>query len=280
MALIPFLLTFTVIYDVPSHKISSVLDENLKPWLLEVNRSPSMSTDNPVLERLVPEMIENLIKIVVDQKLHGLNVESKFERIRVNRSGTLNEKDIICSDEKNDTDLTLNTSASSSETEQFKSALGSDIESNPSGSESSSETTEKDTSSRSSSSKDLESREERTEKLEDKPTTVSIELEPELDQLIDLRIRSSVESIPAELSNQAQDDGRPDDAEVHDTGDENFELGPESVRPTDNDSESARQMENDSANMQRENLQESSIAEDISSKIPITDSSVIQMFIS
>ena len=228
-----------------------------------------MSTDNPVLERLVPEMIENLIKIVVDQKLHGLNVESKFERIRVNRSGTLNEKDITCSDEKNDTDLTLNTSASSSETEQFKSALGSDIDSNPSGSESSSETTEKDTSSRSSSSKDLESREERTENLEDKPTTVSIELEDqvEVDQLVDLRIRSSIESIPDELSNQAKNDGCPDDLQANETGDD---LSPGS----------SRQTETDSANMQRENLQESSIAEDISSKIPITDSSLIQMFIS
>jgi len=43
---------------------------------------------------------------------------------------------------------------------------------------------------------------------------------------------------------------------------------------------SSRQTETDSANIQRENLQESSIADDISSKIPITDSSLIQMFIS
>ena len=50
-----------------------VLDANLKPWLIEINRSPSMATDNPILERMVPEMIENMIQIVVDHKLERKN---------------------------------------------------------------------------------------------------------------------------------------------------------------------------------------------------------------
>ena len=32
-----------------------------------------MATDNPVLERMVPEMIENMIQIVVDHKLERKN---------------------------------------------------------------------------------------------------------------------------------------------------------------------------------------------------------------
>ena len=52
---------------------------NLKPWLIEVNRCPSMATDNPVLERMVPEMIENMIEIVVDKKLeHKAITPNKF----------------------------------------------------------------------------------------------------------------------------------------------------------------------------------------------------------
>ena len=238
-----------------------------------------MATDNPVLERLVPEMIENLIKIVVDQKLHGLNVESKFERIRVNR-GCIppNEKvdtDIICSHEKlaNDVDsMTLNSasasaSSSGSETEQFKSALGTDIESsNPSGSESSSETTEtKEDLNSSNDSNDpvklelTEEHEAKTEKLEDKP----IELDTEHE--VQLRIRSSIESIPSEfqsISNSATD-SRPSSPV--------FEV----TQALENDSK--RIEDGNTINRPCEGLQESS---NPVSKIPITDSSLIQMLIS
>ena len=242
-----------------------------------------MATDNPVLERLVPEMIENLIKIVVDQKLHGLNVESKFERIRVNR-GCIppNEKvdtDIICSHEKltNDVDtVTLNSACASaissgSETEQFKSALGTDIESsNPSGSESSSETTEtKEDLNSSNDSNDpvklelrrTEEHEAKTEKLEDKP----IELDTEHE--VQLRIRSSIESIPSEfqsISNSATD-SRP--------GSPVYEA--KVTKALENDSKSIE--DDNTINRPCEGLQESS---NPVSKIPITDSSLIQMLIS
>ena len=59
--------------------ILSVLDANLKPWLIEVNRCPSMATDNPVLQQMIPEMIENMIEIVVDKKLeHKAIKPNKF----------------------------------------------------------------------------------------------------------------------------------------------------------------------------------------------------------
>ena len=258
-----------------------------------------MSTDNPVLERLVPEMIENLIKIVVDQKLHGLDIESKFERVRVNRNETSTVTDIICSHEKT-IDSTLNSpssSASSSETEQFKSALGSDLELNPSGSESSSEqATEKDTSNNDSTSSneskmvklELRGTEELEANLEDKPNNepASIELDEgkdgvelgvDLEQSIDLRIRSSIDSIPAALqSNHPNDSPRLDSPTLaspkSDSDNLSLEGRPESPRRT---------IAEVSPNMQHENLLESSNpVEDISSKIPITDSSLIQMLIS
>ena len=257
-----------------------------------------MSTDNPVLERLVPEMIENLIKIVVDQKLHGLDIESKFERVRVNRNETSTVTDIICSHEKT-IDSTLNSpssSASSSETEQFKSALGSDLELNPSGSESSSEqATEKDTSNYDSTSSneykmvklELRGTEELEDKLDGKPNNepasielggkVGVELEVDLEQSIDLRIRSSIDSIPAALqSNHPNDSPRLDSPTLaspkSDSDNLSLEGRPESPRRT---------IAEVSPNMQHENLLESSNpVEDISSKIPITDSSLIQMLIS
>jgi len=38
-----------------------------------------MSTDNPVLEKMIPEMIEEIVKVTVDQKLHNEEIESKFK---------------------------------------------------------------------------------------------------------------------------------------------------------------------------------------------------------
>ena len=41
-----------------------LLDENLKPWLIEVNASPSMSRDNSLDERVKTAMIRDTIKLV------------------------------------------------------------------------------------------------------------------------------------------------------------------------------------------------------------------------
>ena len=43
-----------------------MIDDNLKPWLLEINKCPSMTTCTNVQERLVTEMFEDLFKVILD----------------------------------------------------------------------------------------------------------------------------------------------------------------------------------------------------------------------
>lgn len=44
-----------------------MVDDQYRPWLIEVNSSPSMDKSTPVTAQLVPAVLEDLIKVVVDR---------------------------------------------------------------------------------------------------------------------------------------------------------------------------------------------------------------------
>ena len=43
-----------------------MIDENLNPWLIQVNSSPAMDYSTPITRRLVKMAMEDIAKIVID----------------------------------------------------------------------------------------------------------------------------------------------------------------------------------------------------------------------
>jgi hypothetical protein len=43
-----------------------MIDEDLKPWLIEVNTNPCLELSSPLLGRLIPQMVENAVRIAID----------------------------------------------------------------------------------------------------------------------------------------------------------------------------------------------------------------------
>ena len=48
-----------------------MLDEKLNVWLIEINQGPTMSTATKVSDELVGEMLEDMVKVVVDRRARG-----------------------------------------------------------------------------------------------------------------------------------------------------------------------------------------------------------------
>ena len=50
------------------HGFDIVIDNNLRPWLIEVNKSPCFAYSTAVTSTLVPRFMDDLVKVIVDRK--------------------------------------------------------------------------------------------------------------------------------------------------------------------------------------------------------------------
>lgn len=48
-----------------------MIDDNLKPWLIEVNTNPCIEESSPILEKLLPRMLHNAFQLTLDVLLPG-----------------------------------------------------------------------------------------------------------------------------------------------------------------------------------------------------------------
>ena len=43
-----------------------MIDQNFKPWLIEINTNPCLQTSSTTLERVIPRMVDNAFKLTID----------------------------------------------------------------------------------------------------------------------------------------------------------------------------------------------------------------------
>lgn len=43
-----------------------MIDENFKTWLIEINTNPSLTIAAPLMSRLLPALVDNILKIAID----------------------------------------------------------------------------------------------------------------------------------------------------------------------------------------------------------------------
>ena len=63
-----------------------MIDEDLNVYLIEVNGSPAMGYSTKVTEKLVKEMSEDLLKVVIDNKNKNITKIGNFSKIYAGKS--------------------------------------------------------------------------------------------------------------------------------------------------------------------------------------------------
>ena len=51
-----------------------MIDEDFRTWLIEVNTNPYLGVPNRFIEKLLPEMLDDMLKIILDNKFPATNL--------------------------------------------------------------------------------------------------------------------------------------------------------------------------------------------------------------
>ncbi|CAK58845.1 unnamed protein product (macronuclear) [Paramecium tetraurelia] len=58
-----------------------MLDEQLKPWLIEINTNPCLEESSPLLKELIPKMIDDAFKIVIDPLISKVSEPTGWDHL-------------------------------------------------------------------------------------------------------------------------------------------------------------------------------------------------------
>ena len=57
-----------------------MIDSNFRPWLIEVNTNPCLEVEGNVLSKIIPNLVENVLRIAVDPIFPPPLIWPKFRR--------------------------------------------------------------------------------------------------------------------------------------------------------------------------------------------------------
>ena len=61
-----------------------LVDSEYRTWLVEVNTNPCLETSSPLLEKLIPRMINDALKLTVDQVFGPRKGQSCYDKEALN----------------------------------------------------------------------------------------------------------------------------------------------------------------------------------------------------
>ena len=64
-----------------------ILDNDFRPWILEINNNPGLGISSPVIEKLVPRMIDDAFRLTIDKVF-----ETKYDPECIDENGNYKSK--------------------------------------------------------------------------------------------------------------------------------------------------------------------------------------------
>ena len=57
-----------------------IIDNDFKPWILEINSNPGLGISSPVIEKLVPRMFDDALRLTIDKIFNTVYDDSCFDK--------------------------------------------------------------------------------------------------------------------------------------------------------------------------------------------------------